>query len=259
MDYLRRILLFVIIRFLLVLPAHAQDNTLLNGTLIITLVSQDTIWVGADSRTSALTEKGYTANKLGMCKIYNTNDVVYAMAGHVRYVDNSFNFIEIMRDCINEQSDFEESMELFQQRAKKEIASILTKFSKASINTLIKTNKGSFLSVVAISFVNGEKKVKEMKFSISAKNNNNWNVIDKITEGNDVGSLRFIGHASNASEFVKNNQLYFGNGKNIPDKINDLIKLESTSGTITVGMPADVISIYNNGYKRVITSGLCSE
>jgi len=259
MDYLKRILLVVTTSFLLILRAYSQDNSLLNGTLIITLVSQDTIWVGADSRTSALTEKGYTVNKEGMCKIYSTNNVVYAMAGHVRYVDNSFNFIEIMRDCINDQNDFEESMELFQQRTKKEIASILKKFSRKSINTLVKTNKGSFLSVVAISFVNGEKKVKEMKFSIIGASNNNWNVIDKITEGSDVGSLRFIGHASNASEFVKNNQLYFGNGKNIPDKISDLIKLESTSGTITVGMPADVISIYNNGYKRVITSGLCSE
>ncbi|MCW3110864.1 MAG: hypothetical protein JWQ09_5370 [Segetibacter sp.] len=258
MDHLRMLLLVVITTFLLVSPVHAQDNTLINGTLIITLISQDTIWLGADSRTSALTDDGYTVNKDGMCKIYSTNDVIYAMAGHVRYVDNSFNFLEIMQSSINEQKDFERCMELFQQRAKIEIASILKRFSRESINTLIKTNNGTFLNVVAISFVNGEKKVKEMNFSIKAISRNNWNVTYNVTEQNDVGSLRFVGHATNASKFVRNNNLYFGNGRNIPEKINDLIELES-KGTITVGMPADVISIYNNGYKRIISSGLCSE
>lgn len=249
--------LIVIVTFLLVSAVHAQDKTLTNGTIIITLISEDTIWMGADSRTSALTDKGYTVNKEGMCKIHSTNDVVYAMAGHVRYVDNSFNFLEIMEACINQQSDFEKSMELFAERTKTEIGSILKKFSRKSINTLIQTNKGSFLSVVAISFVNGEKKIKEMKFSIEAVNNNKWNVIYKEAAASGVGSLRFLGHAANASTFIRDNKLYFGNGRNIPDKINDLIRLESTVSTITVGMPADVISIYNGGYKRVIASGLC--
>lgn len=258
MDHLRKLLVFVITTFLLVSPVLSQDNALLNGTLIITLTSQDTIWIGADSRTSALTDKGYTVNKKGMCKIYSTNDVVYAMAGHVRYVDNSFNFLEIMQRCIDEQKDFEKSMELFQQRAKVEIRSILKRFSRKSVNTLIKINNGSFLSVVAISFVNGEKKMKEMKFSIEANNSNNWNVIYKATEDNGVGSLKFVGHAANASRYVRDNNLFFGNGRNIPGKINDLIGLESKN-TITVGLPADVISIYNGGYKRVIASGLCSE
>src|SRR5207253_43205 len=118
------------------------------------------------------TNTGYTANKKGMCKIYSTNDIIYAMAGHVRYVDNSFNFVEIMQRCIRSGKDFEKSTELFQTQAKSEIASILKRFSRKSINTLIKTNKGSFLSVVAVSFVNGEKKMKEMRFSIAAKGNN---------------------------------------------------------------------------------------
>jgi hypothetical protein len=252
-------LLVVITKFLLGLPLHAQDKTLLNGTLIITLVSNDTIWLGADSRTSSLTNKGYTVNKTGMCKIYNNDNVVFAMAGHVRYVDNSFDFIKLMRACINDKKDFEEAMKVFQQRTKKEIRSILTKFSRRSINTLIKTNKGSFLSVVAVSFVNDEKQIKEMKFSIEAAVNNNWSVNYTEASGIDVGSLRFVGHAVNASRYVRNNNLYFGNGRNVGEKINDLIKLESEQGTVTVGLPADVISIYNGGYKKVITSGLCEE
>lgn len=253
-----RLLFFILIITLFsVCKAKGQDKTLLNGTLIITLTSMDTIWVGADSRTSALTDTGYSVNKAGMCKIYSTKDIIYAMAGHVRYVDNSFDFQKIMRQCINEQVDFEKSMKAFEQKAAIEIKSILKKFSRKSINTLIKTNNGSFLSVVAISYVAGQKKMKEMRFSVTTNNRNNWNVVYKDTDENGVGSLRFIGHAANASRYVKNNQLYFGNGTNIPKKINDLIKLESTQGTITVGMPADVISIYNNGYKRVITSGLC--
>jgi hypothetical protein len=255
MDTVRKILLVVLIKFLLPVTVNAQKNSLLNGTIIITLTSKDTIWIGADSRTSALTDTGYTVNKKGMCKIYNTKDVVYAMAGHVRYVDDSFDFSRIMADCINEQQDFDKSMVVFQEKAKDEITSILKKFSYHSINTLIKTNNGAFLSVVAVSFKHGEKKIKEMKFSVD----NDWNVIDKATDQDDIGSLRFIGHAMNASEYIKNNKLYFGNGRNIPDKIVELIKLESEKGTVTVGLPADVISIYNNGYKRVITSGLCSE
>lgn len=256
MKYMRIWLMIVIAKFLLVLPVSAQD-TLLNGTIIITLISNDTIWLGADSRTSALTEKGYTVNKKGMCKIYSTNDIIYAMAGHVRYVDNSFNFIDIMDKCINEQKDFEKSMQLFQQRTKTEIGSILKKFSTKSINTLIKTNNGSFLSVVAVSFVDGEKKMKEMRFSVKGTNRSDWSVDYKETEGSGVGSLRFFGHAANASKYIRNNNLYFGNGSNVPGKIVDLIKLESDNGTTTVGMPADVISIYNNGFKRVVCSGLC--
>ncbi|GEO11658.1 hypothetical protein [Segetibacter aerophilus] len=258
MDNVKKVLLAVIATFSLALAAGAQDKALNNGTLIITLTSQDTIWIGADSRTSSLTDKGYTVNKKGMCKIYSTNDVVYAMAGHVRYVDNSFNFLEIMQASINEQQDFDKSMEAFQQRAQIEIKSILRKFSRKSINTLIKTNGGSFLSVVAISFTNGEKKMKEMKFSLQANNNNSWNVIYKTTDDNGVGSLKFVGHGATASRFVRDNNLYFGNGRNMPGKISELIQLESKS-TLTVGMPADVISIYNGGYKRVINSGLCSE
>jgi hypothetical protein len=254
----RRLLFIIIAQTLFYVNLSAQDKGLLNGTLIITLTSNDTIWVGADSRTSALTEKGYTVNKNGMCKIYSTNDVVYAMAGHVRYVDNSFDFVKIMRSCIEEEQDFEKAMDLFEVKAKKEIQSILKKFSRKSINLLIKTNNGSFLSVVAISFINGEKKMKEMRFSISPDKNNSWNVAYKETGEMGVGSLRFVGHGANASKFVRDNNLYFGNGRNIPGKIVDLIKLESTQGTTTVGMPADVISIYNNGYKRVITSGLCN-
>lgn len=259
MHYIKKLLLVTVTKILLVSVSHAQDDTLTNGTLIITLVSKDTIWVGADSRTTSLTEQGYTVNKKGMCKIYSTNNVVYAMAGHVRYVDNSFNFLEIMRRCINKQSDFERSMNLFRERAKNEIRSILKKFSRKSINTLIKINNGSFLSVVAISFKNEEKKVKEMRFSIKANTSNSWDVTCTTTDQDDVGSLRFVGHAMNASAFIKTNNLYFGNGRNIPDKIENLIRMESDKGTITVGLPADVISIYNNGYKRVITSGLCSD
>lgn len=258
MHYLRKLLLFVLIKFLLVSSVLSQQNGIMNGTIIITLTSQDTIWIGADSRTSALTENGYTVNKKGMCKIYNTDDIIYAMAGHVRYVDNSFNFFEIMNSSISEEKDFEKSMQLFEERAKTEIASILKKFSRKSINTLIKTNNGSFLTVVAVSFVNGEKKMKEMKFSIEANKKNNWNVVYKATDNNGVGSLRFVGHAANASRFVRDNNLFFGNGKNIPGKISDLIKLESDT-SITVGMPADVISIYNGGFRRVIASGLCNE
>jgi hypothetical protein len=163
-----------------------------------------------------------------------------------------------MNSSISEQKDFEKSMQLFEERAKTEIASILKKFSRKSINTLIKTNNGSFLTVVAVSFVNGEKKMKEMKFSIEANKKNNWNVVYKATDNNGVGSLRFVGHAANASRFVRDNNLFFGNGKNIPGKISDLIKLESDT-SITVGMPADVISIYNGGFRRVIASGLCNE
>lgn len=259
MDYLKSLLLIIVAKLISISPVNAQEPVLSNGTIIITLTSEDTIWLGADSRTTALTDKGYTINKEGMCKIYSTDDIIYAMAGHVRYVDNSFNFLDIMRTCIHEQKDFEKSMELFQQRAKNEIRSILKKFSLKSIHTLVETNNGSFLSVVAISFVNGEKKMKEMRFLIEAANSNNWNVIYKQTEDNGAGSLKFFGHAANAAAYVKNNKLYFGNGRNIPGKINDLIKLEAAKGTITVGMPADVISIYNNGYKRVINSGLCPE
>ena len=256
MGHLKKLLLAGIIKFLLVSPARAQSDTLTNGTLIITLVSKDTIWLGADSRTSSLTDRGSTANKNGMCKIYYTNDIIYAMAGHVRYVDNSFNFLDIMRSSISEQHNFEGSMKVFEGRAKKEIRSILKKFSRKSINTLIKTNNGSFLSVIAISFVNGEKKIKEMRFSIEAANNN-WNVIYKDNKQIGEGSLRFVGHAVNASKYVRDNNLYFGNGRNIPNKIVGLIKLESTKGTTTVGMPADVISIYDGGFKKVVTSGLC--
>lgn len=260
MNYIRSLLFVVIAQFLLAPLCAAQDNTntLINGTLIITLTSQDTIWIGADSRTSSLTDKGYTVNKNGMCKIYSTNGIIYAMAGHVRYVDNSFNFLEIMQAAINDEQDFSRSMEVFQQRAKVEIKSILRKFSRKSINTLIKTNKGSFLSVVAISFNNNEKKMTEMKFSIEANTRNNWNVIYKKTEDNGVGSLKFVGHATHVAKFVRDNNLYFGNGRNMPAKISELIRLESKA-TITVGMPVDVISIYNGGYKRVINSGYCSE
>lgn len=256
MDYLRALLLFLIAACFIIKPINAQDKALMNGTIIITLISQDTIWLGADSRTSSLTEKGYTVNKNGMCKINNTNNIVYAMAGHVRYVDNSFDFLEMMRNCINEQKDFDKSTILFQQRAKVEIRSILKKFSKKSINTLIKTNDGGFLSVVAISFENGEKKMKEMWFTIEADNNNNWKVIYNEKQDNGVGSLRFIGHASSASKYVKENNLFFGNGRSIPEKINQLIDIESKN-SITVGLPADVISIYDGGFKKVITSGLC--
>jgi hypothetical protein len=100
MAYLKKFWLALLTIFLLHPPVHAENDSLINGTIIITLVSKDTIWLGADSRTSALTDKGYTQNKKGMCKIYSTNDVIYAMAGHVRYVDNSFNFLEIMKECI---------------------------------------------------------------------------------------------------------------------------------------------------------------
>ena len=257
MDYFKKLALLVLLIFPLGSVVYAQNNPLINGTIIITLISNDTIWLGADSRTSALTNKGYTKNKEGMCKIYSTNDVIYSMAGHVRYTDNSFNFLKVMESCIKEQADFEKSMKLFQQRAKNQIPSILKKFSRTSINTLIKTNNGSFLSVVAISFVNGEKKMKEMRFAIQAGPRNDWNVTSAVTDENSVGLLRFFGHAGNASRYVKDNKLYFGNGKNVPNKFIDLIKLESTKGTITVGLPADVVSIYNNGYKRVIASGLC--
>ncbi|HEX8461804.1 MAG TPA: hypothetical protein VF623_10250 [Segetibacter sp.] len=256
MKFIIKLLYIVVTAFIYAAPVCAQKNTLLNGTLLITLVSNDTIWLGADSRTSALTDTGYRANKKGMCKINSTNDIVYAMAGHVRYVDNSFNFLNIMRAAINKEKDFEKSMQLFELQAKKETKSILKKFSRKSINTLIKTNNGSFLSVVAISFVNGEKKIKEMKFSIEASGNN-WNVVYKETEDIGVGSLRFVGHGVHASQYVKENNLYFGNGQNVPNKIVGLIKIESTKGTTTVGMPADVISIYDGGFKRVITSGLC--
>ena len=249
--------LLIVLAIVLYSCSIQAQEALLNGTIIITLISKDTIWLGADSRTSALTEKGYSTNQNGMCKIYSTNDVIYAMAGHVRYTDNSFNFIEIMRNCIAEQDDFSTSMKLFESKATKEIRSILKKFSVKSINTLVKTNNGSFLSVVAISFVNGEKKVKEMKFSIKTVGTNNWKVIYNQTEDFNVGTLRFVGHASNASGYVNNNQQFFGNGRNVPGKIIDLIKLESAKGKGTVGMPADVISIYNNGFKKVITSGLC--
>jgi hypothetical protein len=258
MDDVKKVLLVVVATLLSALHGVAQNEVLTNGTLIITLTSQDTIWIGADSRTSSLTDTGYTVNKKGMCKIYSTNDIVYAMAGHVRYVDNSFNFLNIMQTSINEQQDFEKSMEEFQQRAKAKISSILKKFSRKSINTLIKTNGGSFLSVVAVSFTNGEKKMKEMKFSLEAKNKSNWSIIYKTRDDNGVGSLKFVGHGATASRFVRDNNLYFGNGRNMPEKISDLIELESKA-TSTVGMPADVISIYNGGYKRVINSGLCSE
>lgn len=258
MNWLRIICVVFIGKFLFGSALYAQDRRLASGTIIITLVSEDTIWLGADSRTSALTEKGYTLNKDGMCKIYNTNDIVYAMAGHVRYVDNSFNFLDIMRASIVTEKDFEKSMEVFQRRAKEEIRSILGKFSKKSIYTLIKTNGGSFLTVVAISFVNGEKKMREMRFSIEAAENNKWNVHYNVKDDNGVGLLRFFGHAANVSRFVRDNNLYFGNGKNIPGKISGLIELEAQT-TSTVGMPADVISIYNNGFRRVVTSGLCSE
>src|SRR3954468_9262269 len=95
-QYMKYFLILFVVVFGSFLPAsgvHAQKKTLLNGTIIITLISNDTIWMGADSRTSSLTEKGYTANKKGNCKIYSTDDIIYAMAGHVRYVDNSFDFI----------------------------------------------------------------------------------------------------------------------------------------------------------------------
>src|SRR3954469_6200949 len=125
-QYMKYFLVLLVVVFGSFLPAsrvHAQRSTLLNGTIIITLISNDTIWMGADSRTSSLTEKGYTANKKGMCKIYNTNDIIYAMAGHVRYVDNSFDFIRMMQRSINEQKDFDQSMEQFQQNARTEIES----------------------------------------------------------------------------------------------------------------------------------------
>jgi hypothetical protein len=244
--------------FLFTAAVRAQEKALLNGTIIIMLTSNDTIWVGADSRTSALTDTGYSINKKGMCKIYSTNDIVYAMAGHVRYVDNSFDFIRLMQQSINEQKDFEKSMQQFQLRAKIEILSILRKFSTKSINTLIKTNNGSFLTVVAVSFVGGEKRMKEMRFAIqTGKEKNAWKVDYNEMSDDGVGTLRFFGHASNALAFVRDNNLYFGNGRDIPNKISDLIELESVKGTTTVGMPADVISIYNGGYKRVINSGLC--
>ncbi len=236
---------------------HAQNNTLQNGSIIITLITKDTIWIGADSRTSSLTDKGYTTNELGMCKIHYTNNVVYAMSGHVRYTDNSFNFLEIMDGCVRSENNFDAAINLFKQKATSKIESILKKFSTKSIKQLIKQNNGAFLSVVALTFVNNEKQIHEMRFSIEATGRNKWKVNYREKTDNDEGSLRFMGHATQASLYVKENPLFFGNGMDIPGKIIELIKIESAKGSTTVGMPADVISVYNNGFKRTICSGLC--
>jgi len=73
---------------------------------------------------------------------------------------------------------------------------------------------------VAVSFVNSEKKVKQIRFSIEAIDEKHWRVNYKTAEENGVGTLRFFGHATNASAFIRDNNLYFGNGKDIPNKIS---------------------------------------
>jgi|GEM_PF-3106062 len=235
----------------------AQQKPLVNGSLIIALVSNDTVWLGADSRTSALTNKGYTANKTAMCKIHNTNGVVYAMAGHVKYIDNSFNFLRIMDKSINRWNNFDSAMLFFRDKTIKEIPAILKKFSSSSIQTLINKNGGSFLSVLAVTFANGEKKMREMRFSIAGNGRQKWAVTVTEADVADTGTLRFLGHASSALQHISDYPLYFGNGQSMPQKIENLIRIQAANGSATVGLPADVISIYNNGFTRALSSGLC--
>lgn len=257
MDLSHKFILVSFAFLLLNYELRAQNDGWQTGSLIITLVSNDTVWIGSDSRTAALTEKGYTVNKNGMCKIHCTNNIIYAMAGHVRYADNSFNFLHIMEKAIAQTGNFDSAMQRFQENTKKEIISILRKFSPSSIQTLIKKNNGAFLSVMAVSFSNGEKKIKEMRFSIQPEGNNQWKVNYTDYDFHDTGSLRFLGHASNAVKYINENRFYFGDGKNIPQKLVELIQLESDKGTVTVGLPADVVSIYNNGFLKPVSSGLC--
>lgn len=229
------------------LVSHCQLD-IKHGTITITVINQDTIWMGADSRFSFLDS---TNHEIG-CKINYEKKVYFTFAGiynaYSKDGETTFEAIVDMKKMILEENSIDSILYKFNNLSLSKLNILIAELKKEFPKRYERLNE-IILEGVMVTFENGKPTYRHWGYKLEKETG-------KITTVT-ISDFGFIisGTKESVIEALLKNPNQFAR-TTFSEAIENMIVLQAKSTPEAVGLPAVIYKITSQGH-IVLKKGAC--
>lgn len=231
-----------------------QDSSFANsgGTTVITLFTNDTIWMAADSKRS-LIENNKTVGYEYLLKINEYKKVFYAVAGaYVTFKNEKkelvFDVVEVIKNGIDKGGNFDSIVKNSGVAITSALNKLYPKFPSGT-KWVLKSKQGrKLLEIIMVSNLGGMLRYESIDIGIINKNGRfEFNFIGlNLEKFNPPQSV--IGYRQEIYKYVSSPEYYLIDQSNKKNLLTKLIEKEASVNQ-GVGGTVDVVAIFKKGRK----------
>lgn len=226
------------------------------GTVIFVVATHNEIAIAADSRTS------YPFNPTRCftttCKIQQSGQIFFAIAGITKDEDGTFDAYAIARRICAGSGSIQTKADQFQREVREPLASIIKQLKDASptyYHKRIKNTISAFESVF-VAFENGRPKVHNRTFLVTGE-------VDVLLTPQktdpELSNYPITAPMGEFAEAIAGGMIWITDRTDLPELARMYVRRVIDSGNPWVGDPIDILSITNRGARWVKKNPECPE
>ena len=236
-----------------------QPIDLNHGTTIIAFITNDTVWVAADTKVHESASNYNKEQSSTHRKIFKTNEIVYAFSELPRpstYNKEVYNADKIMTHFIKTQKTFEKIFEKFNDSIIKRLTVFIDSLKVNRYYSEIEEyKKKPVLGMFMIAFINGKPEFKHRTYKFNEQANGVIPIDPFVPDG--FGRILWLGSQINAMNYLRSNKSYFNGFKNMTQRLICLINEEVKNNGEYVGFPVDVLILTKKWHKWYYNNKSC--
>lgn len=221
-------------------------------------LTNDTIWIGADTHVS-----GYTEDS--MHKIGQSDSTFYAFAGRYSVYncyECGYDSYDIMNKSIKESKNLKEAIDSYNDTMTKTLTNLFkSEYAKYTLDSIMKGNDTLiFLESAIFGFEENTCKFFNINYLIT-KTNDGYGLASKASIATGSGNILFMGYYDHiVGWMVRNNKLY--SIQKYPNKsgyISCLVMLEAINHPSDVSLPIHILKFWRGSHEIITGIDYCSE
>ncbi len=227
---------------------------ILFGTCIITIINQDSIWIGADNKRYSVEKNLMNEHSTQNQKIFEKDGFYFFFCGISQAYDHNKNIYfdpqKIMDSAITEFKEYNDVYENFTSQIPHKLNLVTNQTLKNNPKYFLSEmlNKPPIFGGQLIQFTKGIKKIKTFDYCIVGTNQNNWTVREQPSSLTSDTFITFSGTYTNAQNYFMQNFRSLYPSSDYKKLITDLIRIEAQNNNYKVGMPVNVLAIQNDSH-----------
>jgi|GEM_PF-6299246 len=251
--FINKWVILIYLFFIGINKSPAQNTIVIGkGTIIMTMISNDSIIIAADTKHVLATEgHGHPVEVDTVRKIHRSGNFFFALSGltEIRSASDNkrtFDAIEVFKECLHSSRDLQISLSDFNSH----LTSTLRALYKTRQIDKLPTDFPDtiFLGVSIVNYKNvSERLFGEFRITGSTPGD-----LSLKWRPHTVQSIPYIddnGRDTYVHDFLNKHKEYFADTHNMLSKMVNLIKVQARFDSTQVGCPIDAVTIKDHSYK----------
>lgn len=238
----------IFLTFIISKNIQMNPNNILNGTTIITSITQDKIIIAADSKQTW--GEDYSREAPLKCKIRHIGNLFFAAEGITQMFKPNIDFLEIIENLdLKKALTFENKIDYIALKLREpvqEFAQNYQKFNPIAFDSIL--NKTLFS--ISFSQFENEKPCSSALYWEIKSTATGWEIVPGRATSEQIPRYMIQGQ-KDAIDYYYENNINFKNKIYDEKGLNELIEIQIKASPQKVGLPIDIVVINSQGFQWI--------